>query len=78
MVANSICIKWSIHCNISNYDRITITYKQTQVLKILISNAVSSVIVIFIQLVIIGFVQFSFLGNKDFELIILDELKNKL
>lgn len=49
-----------------------------QVLKILISNAVSSVIVIFIQLLIIGFVQFSFLGNKDFELIILDELKNKL
>jgi hypothetical protein len=49
-----------------------------QVLKILISNAVSSVIVIFIQLLIIGFVQFSFLDNKDFELIILDELKNKL
>lgn len=49
-----------------------------QVLKILISNAVSSIIVIFIQLLIIGFVQFSFLSNKDFELVILDELKNKL
>lgn len=47
-------------------------------LKILISNAVSSIIVIFIQLLIIGFVQFSFLSNKDFELVILDELKNKL
>tara|TARA_B110000037_G_scaffold171240_1_gene194341 strand:- start:8040 stop:8459 length:420 start_codon:yes stop_codon:yes gene_type:complete len=49
-----------------------------KVLKILISNAVSSIIVIFIQLLIIGFVQFSFLSNKDFELVILDELKNKL
>ena len=49
-----------------------------QVLKILISNAVSSIIVIFIQLLIIGFVQFSFLSNKDFELVILDELKKKL
>ena len=48
-----------------------------QVLKILISNAVSSIIVIIIQLLIIGFVQFLFLG-KDFELVILDELKNKL
>lgn len=49
-----------------------------KVLKILISNAVSSIIVIFIQLLIIGFVQFSFLSNKDFELVILDELKKKL
>ena len=49
-----------------------------QVLKILISNAVSSIIVIIIQLLIIGFVQFLFLGDKDFDLIILDELKNKL
>lgn len=48
------------------------------VLKILISNTISSLIVIIIQLFIIEFIKFSSLGPIGFELIILDELKNKL
>ena len=48
------------------------------VFKILISNTVSSIIVIIIQLFIIEYIKFSSLGPIGFELIILDELKNKL
>jgi len=48
------------------------------VFKILISNTVSSIIVIIIQLFIIEYIKFSSLGPVGFELIILDELKNKL
>lgn len=51
---------------------------KSRVLGILISNTVSSIIVIIIQLFIIEFIKFSSLGPMDFELIILDELKNKL
>lgn len=49
-----------------------------QVLKILMANTISSVIVLIIQLFIIEFIKFSSLGPIGFELIILDELKNKL
>lgn len=49
-----------------------------QVLKILMANTISSVIVLNIQLFIIEFIKFSSLGPIGFELIILDELKNKL
>ena len=49
-----------------------------QVLKILMANTISSVIVMIIQLFIIEFIKFSSLGPMGFELIILDELKNKL
>jgi len=49
-----------------------------QVLKILMANTISSVIVMIIQLFIIEFIKFSSLGPIGFELIILDELKNKL
>lgn len=49
-----------------------------QAFKILISNTVSSIIVIIIQLFIIEYIKFSSLGPVTFELIILDELKNKL
>ena len=48
------------------------------VFNILVSNTISSIIVIIIQLIIIEFIKFSSLGPVDFELIILDELKNKL
>lgn len=47
-------------------------------LKILVSNIISSIIVIIIQLFIIEYIKFSSLGPIGFELIILDELKNKL
>lgn len=48
------------------------------VFKILISNTISSIIVLVIQLFIIEYIKFSSLGPVGFELIILDELKNKL
>ena len=49
-----------------------------KVLKILISNTINSIIVLIIQLFIIEYIKFSSLGPVGFELIILDELKNKL
>ena len=48
------------------------------VLKTLIYNTISSIIVLMIQLFIMEFIKFSSLGPVGFELIILDELKNKL
>lgn len=49
-----------------------------EVLKILISNTLSSVIVICVQLILITFVKYSSTNHIEIELIILDELKNKL
>ena len=51
---------------------------KTNIFETLISNIITSTIVIIIQLFIINFIKFSHLGPVDFELIILDELKNKL